>query len=1296
MVSAIQIASDALNNISAEKKQKIASQEPSALFDYFITKVKKNSYHKVSFILNECLKNDAFARAKFGNQRDGQGDTAYHHAASLGHREILVILNDKRAFPQPRPKTQDDQVLFSFAAKNAQGQRPLDLICLNGDFECFQEIWKRAGKVTHNPMRSFENGCLGGKEKIVECFLRHPKCNLQDASFQALYLRASNKDFGSKIKLLFDRKVYPNRVIIKALRENDVGLLRSYINEANVDLNKIDSSGKLPLDYLFKEQKEEKAAIALLQLLLTREIKLLTCNIAKEFPLSIALEKKWYAIFELIVTHLIKEGLNFEHKILILSLIASSGDTKSLNFFLQKCQELGDSKSALLNQFYNDNPLLMRALEVANFEVAKAFFNLGVSANTVDSEMNTPLQYAIIHDNLDFLSYLLARPEVNSSSVNEKGENCLHTMARHCARRVSLKLLTLPHIDVNQKNKDGETAVIILLKKFKILYKKMTEEDEISWNSALLETDYEGHHYNKYKNFRRIFLGLLQHPVDLSITDTKGQQALAIMMEFSDVGFVEKMHMHQKIWDRKQLIEQLHQKVLSTYNATLRQFYAQFSVAQIFDKALQYMKDCFVQNAREKKLKKPETLLEEIAQLPYVDFALLRLWGVLTEKPPTITDRYQIKQVNDSDYFYTFLLNKIYRLEKIEELPMQNYLITSLVYEAIRHKTPQQDGFGSSECQLIQQLIGKVAPAAQKTNLAEYKEALYKIETEEKNYFGENLSDDSDSEEEKQFQTRPFRDKMIHAVFAETMIKRSDPFSIMKVKGGFRKASKTDHLKLQKIYRSEVLSPQQERELNALNAFVYRGELNAAEFKAVNSKFLVAQYRGIAYRTDQFSQKQRQTDRKEKDLPKPLLCAALAHREGLTAENAQQFQIMLNNLKKSGTVYTTFNDGYQFAHALDALQDFYSKDYDGFMQTLQKFYNKLDTKQDVVITRLEEAILLNVRTYLNPFVSTSDTPDHALRYAFGSKYYDSYRDLRLRPRWRADGEVERPYSGQISLTLHDPLELISNSNHLSSMDKAGSVAIDKQTLPERETTFCGFIPLEQVVSKLIAKFPSFKKEHKEIYLTKYGLNKNLYDMFKAAILATTPHSVENKSIKNLLTEHLINFHEVSLIEEARMAAERRGKILVYRNEHGGFGLVPSETNSDTKSELGKEKQSQINQKRNAKRQRPQLGEDPQAKRPRIDAFLENLVRKFQIKCHVGMPPFKTLMSQILQTDENTLPHDVSQIAEDFNICIEVYKLEETTTTLYGDPQKPKISLYTFGAGQFVELLPHVAVNIDRA
>jgi len=186
-------------------------------------------------------------------------------------------------------------------------------------------------------------------------------------------------------------------------------------------------------------------------------------------------------------------------------------------------------------------------------------------------------------------------------------------------------------------------------------------------------------------------------------------------------------------------------------------------------------------------------------------------------------------------------------------------------------------------------------------------------------------------------------------------------------------------------------------------------------------------------------------------------------------------------------------------------------------------------------------------------------PLHALEYAYGTKFYKGSADNRLRPRWRKDGKAERPYAGKVYISLH-PVKNYDEKGPLDvpSLSKNGeiSAAVTNNILHERECTFPAWIKGKYVVNQHVARFPSFKKDYKEIYLYKYGLTEQLYILFKAAINSSPPHSTANKDYKLLLSAWLCCYHEVRIIEEARLAAEKEGGVLVYHNQNGYFELEP--------------------------------------------------------------------------------------------------------------------------------------------
>lgn len=133
-------------------------------FKYFLDRVKANDYLTVKYILSNYFQ-DKEERAKFANPQDEQGNTAFHYIAQLGYVRLVSYFNDIKEFPRR----------ISFVKINLEGKKPLDLCCELGDFDTFHEIWKRAGKVNHNPMHALSTACKSGNIKIIEAFLQHPK-----------------------------------------------------------------------------------------------------------------------------------------------------------------------------------------------------------------------------------------------------------------------------------------------------------------------------------------------------------------------------------------------------------------------------------------------------------------------------------------------------------------------------------------------------------------------------------------------------------------------------------------------------------------------------------------------------------------------------------------------------------------------------------------------------------------------------------------------------------------------------------------------------------------------------------------------------------------------------------------------------------------------------------------------------------------------------------------------------------------------------------------------------------------
>ncbi len=1271
------IAAQAKRSIEAnpQKHQKIQAlkEDENAFFEYFIRKVKKNDYLKVSYILNHCF-NDAVTRANFGNRSDPHQNTAYHHAASLGHREILIILNDKRPF-------HGVQRFFLFTEKNNKDQTPLDLCCLRGNqpgnMDCFLEIWERAGKSNHYPMLSLESACIGESVEIVKHFLEHPKCDPNDERINKIFNKMRNFTRNAKICKLLYRKKNPNSPLQLAVHKNNISLLKKHIDRKSVDLNKPDEFGWIILDSFNPACFSEQDAFDMFSLLIENGIDLLACNIDGKCPfiqniLPLIFWNGWHDLLDL-VEKTISKQIKEENYSELLCQVAEEGNKQCFYFFLQMFQISREKlANTCLQPLGNKKSAFFIALEQENFSLAKEMIHLGVDVNAKDKSDATALNYAVTADDKDFVQFLLQQPLIEITAED------LHLITYYGSSRVIELILNQNVLDINAKDHDGDTPLKIAIEQLK------NQQTKKALGAFIF-----------------VIKCLLKHGAmvdDVIITDieklvnarescfSKCEELLPILKK------------HQELTQCKKESETIRLQVQGLNHRLLREFHDYFNTDALIGETLNFINDCMIKNASKIELSIGgiRRITDKIIAEKYIDFFVLRLYEILQQifnhkYQCVIRDRHELSSShitkNDQNFYFTLFPLKdkpvcTIRLTQVDQVPISNYLLTTLVYQATRH------GFNCSKSKIAHQLLGKMDQRFKNNDLEKYKEDLLLVESST-GYSAENLSDDSDSEEEARWQNEPPRKKMLVSTSAENLLSRFGDNSILKKNGEFKKAASTDHLQLQQIHRSKPLTSQQQRDLDSLNAHVYRKTLTPDTLKTISTKFAIAQYRGIAYRTDQFSRKKRQEHRVKNEISSPVVCSAAASHEDPVAY-AKTMQSQLFALKKSGPVITTFfNNEYRFDNALEALQDFYSKDYEKFHAKSKAFFDKLNSDNNYTITSLEEAILLNVNTDRNPFISTSDTPDHALRYAYGSKYYDSFKDLRLRPRWQSNGKAERPYSGKVYLSLHDPLELNDLSSHVPSLNQAGNLAIDNQTLPERETSFCAFIPEGKVISQLVAKFPSFHKDYKEIYLNKYGLDRTLFEKFKTAILETKPHTEENRRYKILLTEHLINFQEVGLIEEARIAAEKQGKVLLYRNSNGGFGLFPSETTEPTRGkdrvrvEAAQEKRKQMNENRKQNRSIPT-----------VDGFLENLIRDFSIKCHAKTWSLKDIVLRILKLNEGSLPEIDDQeqwlenVAREHSLFIQVHSLENPEKpSKYGSSKNPDhIYLYNFGSNRFAELI----------
>ncbi|MEZ4295399.1 MAG: hypothetical protein R3B70_10520 [Polyangiaceae bacterium] len=382
------------------------------------------------------------------------------------------------------------------------------------------------------------------------------------------------------------------------------------------------------------------------------------------------------------------------------------------------------------------------------------------------------------------------------------------------------------------------------------------------------------------------------------------------------------------------------------------------------------------------------------------------------------------------------------------------------------------------------------------------------------------------------------------------------------------------------IHDDQDWTEQALKDLQTVNEALAKGDSNVDNL--TKTRFCVAQYRGIAYNVISFSASARRNNRDLVELRLPVYASSvfaacgvspgdfyagkcapdIASRLEKTAHELREILIAKRHTAPIQIKQHTFDN-----HAY-ALQDLYTKDYDGFHEQLRLYFSHLAALKSSVDPKPSEHArqelwplfegLLNDR---NPFVSTGSTPRHALRYAYGIKYYEGHQHERLRPRWRKDGRAERPYAGKVYVSLHPlsdyqtfaPLDVIALNRH-------AKVNVVSLISAEREASFPALIERDRVIEEHVARYPSFRYKYAPYYYHKYGLLREEYGKFRERIVKTAPHSGPHKKNKLALGEWLTRYYEARLVETARRRAKAAGMLLVYRNEEGFFGRVlPTET-----------------------------------------------------------------------------------------------------------------------------------------
>lgn len=524
-------------------------------------------------------------------------------------------------------------------------------------------------------------------------------------------------------------------------------------------------------------------------------------------------------------------------------------------------------------------------------------------------------------------------------------------------------------------------------------------------------------------------------------------------------------------------------------------------------------------------------------------------------------------------------------------------LVTTYVYK-VAH-----DGLEAEHCRRLRQYICAIDPGFQGNDIAYYDDYKRREEQRTNTYYGSYLSENSDSEEERQFVAKPPHEKkqildaananqekaqikkLTYQVSqnkprqqkANTKAKRKPKAAKpLGVKGELRlhtpSAQMFDMRERTHIpYSNTIDIKAVDEDLKALNSLIKDKNLTieaacvevtrlAALKGRAATKFYVAQYRGITHKVSSWTQTNRRAHRRDQDeINKPQYSASVHAAMGISlfrnyaaskqsqTDNRALYdekalllkEILLSMRQERAYSYS----GYSYSSLANLLQNIYTQDYTGFHQLIASH------------PELKE-IFLNKD---NPFVSMGDIPKHACAYAYGIKYYDGNDSAQLKPCWQRNGKAERPYIGVVYTSLHPLTDFTSEGPlHLITLNRNAEILVQGELtiLPERESCFSALLPAERVCYKHVAKYPSFAGNYKQIYAYKYGLNKDIYEKFKAAIINKPPHSHERIAAETLLGEWLCSYYEVVSIKRAEQIAEARGGVMIYRDYDGTFTKKP--------------------------------------------------------------------------------------------------------------------------------------------
>ncbi|WP_010298256.1 tetratricopeptide repeat protein [Candidatus Odyssella thessalonicensis] len=180
----------------------------------------------------------------------------------------------------------------------------------------------------------------------------------------------------------------------------------------------------------------------------------------------------------------------------------------------------------------------------------------------------------------------------------------------------------------------------------------------------------------------------------------------------------------------------------------------------------------------------------------------------------------------------------------------------------------------------------------------------------------------------------------------------------------------------------------------------------------------------------------------------------------------------------------------------------------------------------------------------NCFVSFSQGPEHALKYALGLKYMVGEF---LRPNYNAQGVPENEYLGKLYIALlkkQDFYALTPTSVlDLHAQRKLKIKVNQDDILAEAEVSFLGYLGQEYVSCAVAIQVPSFNNGYTAEYEERYGLNQTSFLYFKNL----KERINEKEFLKELLEKYIIPAYSKRLSSKVAEILQRKqeGSVLTF-------------------------------------------------------------------------------------------------------------------------------------------------------